>query len=99
MAGSADMSTDRVADDRDISDKPDPGTDPDAGKPESPTSLTPGAWKIGLTRAAGEFSKDQCTDLAAGIPRGIPGAQQRCGDGARGKAAACGQLTRHQQPG
>ena len=61
------MSTDRVADDRDISDKPDPGTDPDAGKPESPTSLTPGAWKIGLTRAAGEFSKDQCTDLAASL--------------------------------
>ena len=53
--------------DRDITDKPAPGTDPDAGKPESPSTLKGGAWKIGLKRAAGEFSRDSCTDLAAGL--------------------------------
>ncbi|QGW25617.1 TRNA processing ribonuclease BN [Dietzia sp. DQ12-45-1b] len=52
---------------RDITDKPDPEADPDAGKPESPTSLKAGTWKIGLTRAAAEFSKDKCTDLAAAL--------------------------------
>ncbi|UVE96308.1 YihY/virulence factor BrkB family protein [Dietzia sp. B32] len=52
---------------RDITDKPDPDSDPDAGKPESPTKLKGGAWKIGLKRAAGEFSKDNCTDLAAAL--------------------------------
>ena len=51
----------------DITDRPEPGTDPDAGKPASPTSLTGSAWKIGLKRAAGEFSRDQCTDQAAGL--------------------------------
>ena len=54
-------------DDRDLADKPDPDADPDAGKPESPTKLKKGTWKIGLKRAAGEFSKDQCTDLAAAL--------------------------------
>lgn len=54
-------------DNRDITDKPHPDADPDAGKPESPTALKGGAWKIGIKRAAGEFSKDQCTDLAAAL--------------------------------
>ena len=54
-------------DDRDLADKPDPDADPDAGKADSPTSLKSGAWKIGLKRAAGEFSKDKCTDLAAAL--------------------------------
>lgn len=53
--------------DRDIDHKPDPDADPDAGKPDSPTSLTGSAWKIGLKRAVGEFSRDQCTDQAAGL--------------------------------
>lgn len=52
---------------RDKSDKPRPGTDPDEGKPSSPTSLTGSAWKIGVKRAVGEFSRDQCTDQAAGL--------------------------------
>jgi membrane protein len=56
-----------TTDDRDLADKPAPDADPDAGKPESPTSLNKGSWKIGLKRAAGEFSKDQCTDLAAAL--------------------------------
>ncbi len=56
-----------TSDNRDISVKPHPDTDPDAGKPQSPTSLKGGTWKIGLKRAAGEFSKDQCTDLAASL--------------------------------
>lgn len=51
----------------DITDRPEPGADPDEGKPASPTSLTGSAWKIGLKRAAGEFSRDQCTDQAAGL--------------------------------
>ena len=56
-----------TTDDRDLADKPHPDTDPDAGKPASPSSLKSGAWKIGLKRAAGEFSRDQCTDLAASL--------------------------------
>ena len=52
---------------RDITDKPHTDADPDTGKPESPTKLTGGAWKVGLKRAAGEFSKDNCTDLAASL--------------------------------
>ena len=56
------------ASNRDITDKPDPDADPDgAGKPDSPTSLKGGTWKIGLKRAASEFSKDQCTDQAASL--------------------------------
>ena len=47
--------------------KPHPDADPDEGKPESPTSLEGGAWKIGLKRAVSEFSRDKCTDLAAGL--------------------------------
>ena len=54
-------------DDRDITDKPSPAADPDAGKPSSPTDLRGKAWKIGLKRAVGEFSRDQCTDLAASL--------------------------------
>ncbi len=50
-----------------MADKPDPGTDPDEGKPASPTALTGAAWKIGIKRAVGEFSRDQCTDQAAGL--------------------------------
>ena len=52
---------------RDITDKPDPDADPDHGKPESPTSLKGSAWKIGIKRALSEFSRDKCTDLAAGL--------------------------------
>jgi|SRR5690625_4492903 len=47
--------------------KPHPDADPDGGKPESPTALRGEAWKIGLKRAASEFSRDKCTDLAAGL--------------------------------
>lgn len=53
--------------DDDNTDRPDPDTDPDEGKPDSPTSLTGSAWKIGIKRAVGEFSRDQCTDQAAGL--------------------------------
>ena len=56
-----------TSDDRDITDKPHPDTDPDAHKPESPTKLRPSTWKLGLKRAVGEFSKDDCTDLAASL--------------------------------
>lgn len=61
-------STDRGSvDDRDITDKPHTDADPDSGKPASPTKLTGKAWKAGLSRAAGEFGRDQCTDLAASL--------------------------------
>lgn len=68
MTSSDERATDqRGTDDRKISDKPAPGSDPDAGKPGSPTNLRPAAWKIGLKRALGEFGNDQCTDLAASL--------------------------------
>ena len=58
------MSTDS----RDIAEKPHPDVDPDHdSKPDSPSDLRGGAWKIGLKRAAGEFSRDNCTDLAASL--------------------------------
>ena len=56
-----------ASDDRKITDKPHPDTDPDAGKPDSPAKLDVSTWKLGLKRAVGEFGKDNCTDLAAAL--------------------------------
>lgn len=53
--------------DRDVTDTPASGTDSDDGKPESRKAFNPGAWKIGLKRAGGEFSRNGCTDLAGGL--------------------------------
>lgn len=42
--------------------------DPDArGKPESPDDLTKPSWTYVLRKTAREFSRDQCTDLAAAL--------------------------------
>ena len=35
--------------------------------PDSPTDLTKPSWKYVLRKTAREFSKDQCTDLAAAL--------------------------------
>lgn len=48
-------------------DKPDPGTDPDAGKVDSPGDLGKRSWFYVLRKAVREFSSDQCTDLAAAL--------------------------------
>jgi membrane protein len=45
-------------------DAPDPD---DPRKPGSPTDLRKPAWGHALRRTAGEFTDDQCTDLAAGL--------------------------------
>lgn len=37
------------------------------GKPSSPVKLTGAAWKYSLRRTLKEFSRDQCTDLAAAL--------------------------------
>ncbi|MDO5736228.1 MAG: YihY/virulence factor BrkB family protein [Propionibacteriaceae bacterium] len=39
----------------------------DDRKPDDPTDLTKPSWKYIGKRAVSEFSKDQCTDLAAGL--------------------------------
>lgn len=39
----------------------------DERKPDAPPELRKAAWKIGFKRAAQEFSRDQCTDLAAAL--------------------------------
>lgn len=39
----------------------------DERKPDSPTELQAPAWRFAVKRAFAEFSKDQCTDLAAGL--------------------------------
>ena len=55
------------SDDRKITGKPHPDSDPDAGKPDSPTKLDVSTWKLGIKRAVGEFGNDNCTDLAAAL--------------------------------
>ena len=64
MERSTGMSTSRG---HDHSDRPDPGTDPDEGKAASPLEITGPSWKHAIKRAIGEFSRDQCTDQAAGL--------------------------------
>ncbi|GGG25453.1 ribonuclease [Rhodococcoides trifolii] len=39
----------------------------DSRKPESPTELTKPSWKYVLRKTAREFSRDQCTDIAASL--------------------------------
>ena len=39
--------------------------DPD--KPDSPTEVTKPSWLYVARKTAGEFSKDECTDLAAAL--------------------------------
>lgn len=39
----------------------------DPGKPSDPTDLTAQSWKFVARRSAREFSRDQCTDLAAAL--------------------------------
>ena len=46
---------------------PDPDTDPDAGKVESPSDLTKHSWHYVLRKTVREFSDDECTDLAAAL--------------------------------
>ncbi|AXH37544.1 YihY/virulence factor BrkB family protein (plasmid) [Humibacter sp. BT305] len=43
---------------------PDPD---DPRKPDDPTDVTKPSWKYVLTKTAREFSKDQCTDIAAAL--------------------------------
>lgn len=43
---------------------PDPD---DPRKPDDPTDVTKPSWKYVLTKTAREFSKDQCTDIAASL--------------------------------
>jgi membrane protein len=43
------------------------GTDPDAGRVESPTDLERRSWWYVLRKTVREFSNDQCTDLAAAL--------------------------------
>lgn len=39
----------------------------DDAKPDQPTDLTRRSWKFILRKTFGEFSDDQCTDLAAAL--------------------------------
>ncbi|HET7327577.1 MAG TPA: YihY/virulence factor BrkB family protein [Nocardioidaceae bacterium] len=39
----------------------------DPRKPDTPPKLSGRSWRYGLKRAVGEFSKDNCTDLAAAL--------------------------------
>ena len=45
----------------------DPDADTDAGKVESPADLSKHSWGYVLRKTMREFSKDQCTDLAAAL--------------------------------
>jgi membrane protein len=45
----------------------DPDADTDAGKVESPSDLSKHSWGYVLRKTMREFSKDQCTDLAAAL--------------------------------
>lgn len=52
---------------REVRDDPDSADPDDARKPESPTDLSkPSVWFV-LRKTAREFSRDQCTDLAAAL--------------------------------
>lgn len=48
-------------------EKPDAPPADDPAKPESPTDLTRRSWLFVLRKTAGEFTRDQCTDLAAAL--------------------------------
>ncbi|MEJ7832752.1 MAG: YihY/virulence factor BrkB family protein [Nocardioides sp.] len=48
-------------------DRPDPDTDPDAGKVDSPDDLDKRSWAFVVRKTVREFSGDQCTDLAAAL--------------------------------
>lgn len=48
-------------------EKPDAPPADDPAKPESPTDLTRPSWLFVLRKTAGEFTRDQCTDLAAAL--------------------------------
>jgi membrane protein len=48
----------------DNSGRPEPD---DPRKPDSPADLTPQSWRYVLKQTLGEFSRDQCTDLAAAL--------------------------------
>ena len=50
--------------DLDERERPEPD---DARKPDAPTDLTRPSWIFVLRKTAREFSKDQCTDLAAAL--------------------------------
>jgi len=45
----------------------DPGSDPDAGKLESPTDLERRSWAYVVRKTVREFQSDQCTDVAASL--------------------------------
>ena len=47
-----------------LADAPDPD---DPRKPDSPTDVSPTAWKYVLRKTLHEFTSDQCTDLAAAL--------------------------------
>lgn len=49
------------------SDHPDQAAEPQADTATAKVALTGSAWKIAIKRALGEFSRDQCTDQAAGL--------------------------------
>ncbi len=63
---------DRVLEDspQDISDGHEHGDEPApdaADKPDSPADVTTQSWRFVARKTLGEFSKDQCTDLAAAL--------------------------------
>lgn len=49
---------------RDDAQRPEPD---DPRKPDSPADLTTPSWRYVLKQSIGEFSRDQCTDLAAAL--------------------------------
>lgn len=51
----------------DIADNSIPDSHPDENPTTAATVSKTRSWKIGLSRAPGEFSRDQCTDQAAGL--------------------------------
>src|SRR5690349_17189783 len=58
---------DTAVSDRDVRDDPDSADPDDPRKPDSPTDLTKPSIVFVLEKAAREFSRDQCTDLAAAL--------------------------------
>jgi membrane protein len=55
---------DRAKHDTEADERPHPD---DPRKPDDPTDLTKPSWKFVAKRVVGEFSDDQCTDLAAAL--------------------------------
>lgn len=58
---------DTAVSDRDVRDDPDSADPDDPRKPDSPTDLTKPSIVFVLKKTAREFSRDQCTDLAAAL--------------------------------